>query len=75
VKRRAFLAQLPAAAAAVAVAPTVSAATPERARAAVVPVCPRCGLHVAFERRSRCVGDLLPVACSCGWRGVSPESA
>ena len=54
-------------------AATVTFAVPsERALAFVYPSCPRCGLAVMFMRRSQFVGDLVPVECGCGWKGVSP---
>ena len=46
---------------------------PEHARMMVHPVCPRCNSLVMFTERAqdKSVTHLLPVACECGWEGVS----
>jgi hypothetical protein len=45
--------------------------TPTRPLSAVSPHCPLCGMAALFKRRSRYVGDLVPVECYCGWHGQS----
>jgi len=48
--------------------------TDERARMPVAPICPRCGLYVAWPSGSRFLSDPLPLFCPCGWVGAAPRS-
>jgi hypothetical protein len=70
--RRNFLSNVPALTALAVAAPvTIIVSKPERALSQVQPMCPKCGMFVMFMRRENVFGELVPVECGCGWKGVS----
>jgi ribosomal protein S27AE len=67
-----------------AIVPSSVGATAETAYQQMTPICPRCGLAVAYGLHSEPPGQIvwapgrcIPAFCpgtNCGWRGVAPPS-